>query len=224
MVIELDPTKVSPQTHTFVGMYRQPFGKLSDEVIAKINSGKGSFCGVCVAAHFTPTDSGKDHFSSKCREKLHACWLAGHFDIPQWKTIHEPVQSVIDDIADRLNRKHWGERLAQIATPDDKERMNYIIPKPAPAKEVSQQFGVTEEFVRGTVAYPEHTITDPQPEQYRLTVQISDGPSSWLDVITYDNWESAHKFLNSNARAKNLDYRIIDKHGKCLNYSPATKQ
>ena len=64
-MIELDPAKVSPQTHTFLGMYRPPFYR---DVL--------------------PTCPRRCYdLAASRRPATHDCWLAGHFDIPQWKLI-----------------------------------------------------------------------------------------------------------------------------------------
>lgn len=66
MTIELDPSKVSPQTHVFLGMYRPPLEKVQDD--------QRRTCGIQYPDGYRAI---REH------------WLAGHFDIPQYRVIED---------------------------------------------------------------------------------------------------------------------------------------
>lgn len=73
MTIETDPSKVRPETHTFIGMFRPPWTEFGDNI-------RGTAVLVCASC-------GKHHVQLG---PVKDCWLAGHFDIPQYRLIEEP--------------------------------------------------------------------------------------------------------------------------------------
>lgn len=77
MTIELDGSKVSPQTHVFVGMYRPPRESLT------LTPSWNLRCPHCRRLWNTLGYSGEPHILLE--DAISECWLAGHIDVPQWR-------------------------------------------------------------------------------------------------------------------------------------------
>jgi hypothetical protein len=78
MTIELDPSKVSAQTHTFIGMFREPWGAAYWRMreMHPIGFPKG------IMLHDWDCQG-----TEMCRQ----AWLLGELDIPQYRVIEEAV-------------------------------------------------------------------------------------------------------------------------------------
>jgi hypothetical protein len=79
MIIETDLSKVTPETHRFVGMFRRPFSEVLSDHRQIDPSGylKGG-----LRFSWTNTYGERDGV-----DKLREDWLAGHFDTPQYERI-----------------------------------------------------------------------------------------------------------------------------------------
>lgn len=89
MTIELDPAKVSPQTHVFVGMFRPPWEEVRRKHIYETHQ--------YGCANYHDRDPSPDMISDERNPRsyelnvwceLKKTWLAGHFDIPQWRRVY----------------------------------------------------------------------------------------------------------------------------------------
>ena len=93
MQIELDQSKVSPQTHVFLGMYRPPWEQMLESKRRQISEGIEATRKEM--GYVLPDQPRYAEFDNCFQEKglystdshLRQDYLAGHFDIPQYRLI-----------------------------------------------------------------------------------------------------------------------------------------